>query len=255
MSWESQLDLCLIKSVMAAIPIHVMQAGWLPESVCNKLDKLNRQFLWSADTSQCNLHLINWKTKKNGGLGFRDTRTNNEALLSKVVWKILRKEKSVWVDPVTSKYLKGSSILNNLPKATDSMFWKGVTRSAILLQPYFHWRLGDGRTIRFWSDIWFNGTAVSNRVRNIDNRDRDVRIFPVQLQDELEAAKILRLCDDDMVFWSETSSGVQICQSALQALKSRFEGEADDQRVWTWIWRTPINNMSLIRARLMGHDN
>ena len=36
----------LIKSVMSTIPNHVMQGVVLPTHVCEKLDKINRDFLW-----------------------------------------------------------------------------------------------------------------------------------------------------------------------------------------------------------------
>ena len=36
----------LIKSVMSAIRSNVMQGAVLPVHVCEKLDKINRDFLW-----------------------------------------------------------------------------------------------------------------------------------------------------------------------------------------------------------------
>ena len=41
----------LVKSVMSAmsaIPSHVMQGAVLPVHVCEKLDKINRDFLWGS---------------------------------------------------------------------------------------------------------------------------------------------------------------------------------------------------------------
>ena len=35
----------LIKSVMLAVPNHIMQGAVLPVHVCEKLDKINRDFL------------------------------------------------------------------------------------------------------------------------------------------------------------------------------------------------------------------
>lgn len=39
----------LIQAVTSAIPLYDMQAGWIPEHVCARLDKLNRDILWSND--------------------------------------------------------------------------------------------------------------------------------------------------------------------------------------------------------------
>ncbi|KAK3193440.1 hypothetical protein Dsin_024750 [Dipteronia sinensis] len=52
----------LIKSVASAIPVYAMQSVKLPIEVCNKLDKLNREFLWGHSVDQRKIHLINWET-------------------------------------------------------------------------------------------------------------------------------------------------------------------------------------------------
>ena len=63
----------LIKSVMAAIPNHVMQGVALRSHLCEKLDKINRDFLWGSSTEKKRLHLVAWskviKPKEEGGLG------------------------------------------------------------------------------------------------------------------------------------------------------------------------------------------
>lgn len=115
----------------------------MPEHICNRLDKLNRDFLWSNDISQRKTHLVNWtqvtQTKKQGGLGIRVARANNEAMLSKVVWKTLGGEKTIWMDLIQAKYLKGRSVLHYVSKPVDSPMWKGVSRCAQKLQTCFRW--------------------------------------------------------------------------------------------------------------------
>lgn len=80
------------------------------------------------------MHLVGWKQatqrKKDGGLGIREARINNEAMLSKIVWKSLRKEKTIWMDLIEAKYLKGRNILHHSSKPGDSLMWKGVMRCA-----------------------------------------------------------------------------------------------------------------------------
>ena len=63
----------LIKSIMTAIPNHVMQGVALRSHLCEKLDKINRDFLWGSSTEKKRLHLVAWskviKPKEEGGLG------------------------------------------------------------------------------------------------------------------------------------------------------------------------------------------
>ena len=46
----------LVKSVMSAIPNYVMQATALPTHLCDKLDKINRDFLWGSDRKSTRLN-------------------------------------------------------------------------------------------------------------------------------------------------------------------------------------------------------
>lgn len=96
----------LIQSVTSTIPIYDMQASWLPEHIRNRLDKLNRDFLWSNDVNQRKTHLVGWKQivqpKQDGGLGIRETRLNNEVMLAKIIRKILKQERSIWLDLIQS---------------------------------------------------------------------------------------------------------------------------------------------------------
>ena len=77
----------LIQSVLAGIPSYLMQAHWLPQSTCNALNRLNRNFLWRNHSNSSCIHTIGWKQvllpKTVGGLGLRDARTTNISLLAK----------------------------------------------------------------------------------------------------------------------------------------------------------------------------
>ncbi|KAL0017636.1 hypothetical protein SO802_004705 [Lithocarpus litseifolius] len=50
----------LVKSVMSAIPNYVMQGEALPRHFCEKLDKINWDFLWGSTREKRKLHLVGW---------------------------------------------------------------------------------------------------------------------------------------------------------------------------------------------------
>ena len=62
-----------MKSMMSAIPNHVMQGAALPNHLCDKLDKINRNFLWGSTNEKRKMHLVGWekiiRPKEEGGLG------------------------------------------------------------------------------------------------------------------------------------------------------------------------------------------
>lgn len=61
----------LVKSVMSTIPNHVMQGLALPVHLYEKLDKINRDFLWGPSIEKRRMHLVGWdklvKPKEEGG--------------------------------------------------------------------------------------------------------------------------------------------------------------------------------------------
>lgn len=97
-SWKGKLlnkagTLTLVNSVMCSIPTYTMPINWLPESICNTLDRYAREFLWKGNNNT-GIHLVNWETisspRKWGGLGVRRARLQNISLLGKIVWNVLQ---------------------------------------------------------------------------------------------------------------------------------------------------------------------
>jgi hypothetical protein len=88
-SWKSRLlkkpsRVVLANSVLSSLPSYHMQVYWLPQSVCDDLDKRIRRFIWKG-VGDTGMHLVSWKKitqpRRFGGLGVRCSRSQNTALL------------------------------------------------------------------------------------------------------------------------------------------------------------------------------
>lgn len=79
--------LSLIQSMTSSIPIYAIQTAKFPSSVCENLDKLNRNFLCGDINDKNKVHLLSWKEvckpKCKGGLGLKMTVDMNRAMLAK----------------------------------------------------------------------------------------------------------------------------------------------------------------------------
>jgi hypothetical protein len=104
-SWKSRLlnkpgRVVLANSVISSLPSYNMQINWLPQGMCDDLDKTVRRFIWrgSGDTG---MHLVGWdkitQPRRLGGLGIRIARLQNVSLLGKLVWEILNSPGKLWV--------------------------------------------------------------------------------------------------------------------------------------------------------------
>ncbi|XP_028230401.1 leucine-rich repeat receptor-like kinase protein THICK TASSEL DWARF1 [Glycine soja] len=80
----------------------------LPRKVADKLIGIQRSFLWGEGSEQRKIAWVKWETiclpKQKGGLGIKDIRTFNKALLGKWRWDLFHQSKELWARILASKY-------------------------------------------------------------------------------------------------------------------------------------------------------
>lgn len=148
----------LIQASSSTIPNYTMQTMHLPTNVCDKLDRLNRNFLWGVTPNKKKIHLVNWNTvcknKDVGGLDLRKARTQNLALLMKLGWKIAQNEDSLWVKIIRDKYMKNHTIQSWPGNKNASFTWRSILHTRDTLQKGIKWSIGDGKYVDLWNDWW-----------------------------------------------------------------------------------------------------
>ncbi|KAK6142302.1 hypothetical protein DH2020_022650 [Rehmannia glutinosa] len=94
-------------------------------TVIDRITNICRIFLWGERKA-----LVAWKNiclpKSEGGLGFRDIKSWNLALLAKVLWNIHEKWDSLWIRWVDQVYLNGTSVWDWSPAKGDSPLLKRI---------------------------------------------------------------------------------------------------------------------------------
>lgn len=90
--WKARFLSFSGRSVLTAIPNYVMQGANLPVHLCEKIDKISRDFLWGSSVEKKKLHLVGWnkiiKPKEEDGLGIQQARAKNIVLLAKLNWRL-----------------------------------------------------------------------------------------------------------------------------------------------------------------------
>jgi hypothetical protein len=77
----------LIMSTLSNLPMYFLSLFPIPTSVANSIEKLHRDFLWGGVGEEVKYHLVSWSKVcspiSEGGLGIRNFRILNKALLGK----------------------------------------------------------------------------------------------------------------------------------------------------------------------------
>ena len=92
--------------------------------------------------------------KAMGGMGFRDMRAFNQALLAKQAWRLIEHPESLVARLLCAKYYPSGSLVDTVFTGNASTVWRGIEHGLELVKKGMIWRVGNGNSIRTWRDSW-----------------------------------------------------------------------------------------------------
>ncbi|KAL5538246.1 hypothetical protein UlMin_044727 [Ulmus minor] len=120
----------LTKAIIQAIPTYSMNMFRIPISLIKELHRLCARFWWGGDISKQKIHWCTWEQlcvyKKNGGMGFRDLRLFNKAILAKQAWHIHSQPSSLVARVLQGFYFTSSSFLQVKKSNASSFVWRSI---------------------------------------------------------------------------------------------------------------------------------
>ncbi|MDV3199971.1 MAG: reverse transcriptase domain-containing protein, partial [Candidatus Phytoplasma australasiaticum] len=117
----------LLNSVIQGVVAFWIQNFQVPSTVVDHIISLCRNFLWNGKKA-----LVAWEAlclpKEEGGLGLRNIKIWNAAILVKVIWDIHRNKNSLWIKWIHNFYLPGKEFWSWKPTRNDSALMRSITR-------------------------------------------------------------------------------------------------------------------------------
>ncbi|XP_031095051.1 uncharacterized protein LOC115999336 [Ipomoea triloba] len=157
----------LLKSVAQAMPTFSMSVFLLPESVCLSIERTMNKYWWGSGAEKG----IHWKAwdhlcvpKKFGGLGFKELRAFNLAMLGKQAWRFLTMPQSLVARVYKARYYPRTSFFNASLGNCPSYCWRSIMAAQDLVCGGIRRRIGNGKSTLIWGHPWLPSETASTIV-------------------------------------------------------------------------------------------
>ncbi|XP_076892373.1 uncharacterized protein LOC143544101 [Bidens hawaiensis] len=230
----------LIKSVLNSLPTYYFSLYKAPNQVIDELEKLRRIFFWGGTEDESKINWIAWKKVvepiDRGGLGFGSLREANLSMLSKWWWRFKTEKHSLWRKVIWAIHHNSRSWIFIPARLSLSGPWKQIhnvseqlSKWGVELHKVIKPILGDGSSIMFWIDAWFEDSPL---------RDRFPELFALEKHKRCWVSDRLKLFGDLLVFcwqWSRvelSDTELQRVQDMENYLGTVASLEGNDS--WSW---------------------
>ena len=128
--------------------MYTMNCFKLPASLCNELNSLIRNFWWGQREKERKLAWIAWEKmctpKAERGMGFKDLRAFNLALLAKQGWRLTQNIESLAHRVLKARYFPESNFLEAQIGKKPSYTWRSLMAAKEVLRRGLRWNIGNG---------------------------------------------------------------------------------------------------------------
>ena len=158
--------LTLIKAAISSLPIYFMSLFPAPRGVIEKINALQRRFLWCGDQKSRALSLVSWDImelpKILGGVGCGNILHRNLALMFKWVWRYINEPTALWRKVIELKYgYRLSFQAHDLITPSSGGPWRSMCShllknplASAALKTFIRRKVGNGLKTFFWLDKW-----------------------------------------------------------------------------------------------------
>ena len=253
----------LIKAVTQAIPVYAMSCFRIPDGICDSINSMTSNFWWGQKTNERKTHWKSWhgmcSSKADGGMGFRNLKFFNLALLAKQAWRIIHHPNSLIGRIFKAKYFPRCTFMEADIPNHSSFIWRSITQAREVIVKGSRWCVGDRATIRIWQDKWLPSSSGQKVISPNNVLQPTARVCEllspsfswneelieeIFLPFEAESIKNIPLVGvnkPDRFIWAHTSNGIFSVQSAYHMLvedsNNSSQGASSSSSRWSKFWK------------------
>ncbi|GKE11919.1 hypothetical protein Tco_1415470, partial [Tanacetum coccineum] len=161
-------DIRLNRYVLSSLHVYWASMFILPVFVCNSIDKMLKNFIWSKTDSSKGIASVVWKDvcrpKEQGGLGLKSLKVMNHSLMVKHLWNIASKKDSLWVKWLNAYRIKGNYVWNMKFKKNFSWNLKQILSLRDSIRRNVRYKIGNGKGCFIWYDRWHSNGPLSRLI-------------------------------------------------------------------------------------------
>lgn len=227
------------------------------------------KFWWGQVGNARKIHWKSWEkltlSKKDCGMGFRDLRAFNLAMLAKQGWRLLHDTNSLVYKCLKARYFPRTNFLESKVSPNCSYVWKSIMAAMPTLKLGCCWKVGSGYSI--WpvlGDKWIPNYPTNSIIHSAKEDVRDALVsdpinqelhfwrtnWIMKMFDKEDAKAMCRIplsrrYVDDSILWLPNKKGLFIVKStykvARELMRRENVVESSDGCAGKRIWASLLN--------------
>ena len=116
------------------------------------------------------------RPKADGGMGLKDLRQFNLAMLAKQGWRLVQDQESFLSRCFKARYFPRCSFLEAIDSPNSSFTWKSILAAKPLIQRGSCWRVGNGTSVQALRDAWIPNYPTNKVLHPAHNVQEDCMV-------------------------------------------------------------------------------